>query len=510
MNNNQSGNKRIAKNTAFLYIRMVLVLFVSLFTTRVILRSLGVVDYGIYNVVSGFVSMFAFLNTSMANGIQRFYNFKLGQRKDGTITEEYNTALQIQLILAIVLLIIFETIGIWYINNKMVIPQDRFVSAMWVYHFSIISLVLVIMQSPHSAAIMAKERMDFYAYVSIFEVIAKLVVAYGILYYNTDKLVLYGVLQLLVSVITFLLYFIYCKCNFKDLRFERIFEKDLFKSMFSFFGWNTFGTFAYMIKGQGLNMLLNVFFGPVVNAARGVAFMIMTSLQSFQVNIVIAFRPQMIQSYALNDYERVCNLFFTLSRVSFVLVSILSLPIIFELDYILHLWLGDVVPEYTITFTILVLLNLIVSSLTNPVSVVVAATGKMKKYQLITGTIVCMILPVSWLFLKLGCDPNSVFIVSLVFTIINQVVCINVLNGLFKFSISDYFKQVIMPCFIFLILSFLLCSATQIMEASFVRFVISLFWGILASAVIAYLIALNKQEKNYIKVQIQKIKKIVI
>lgn len=244
-----------------------------------------------------------------------------------------------------------------------------------------------------------------------------------------------------------------------------------------------------------------------MNAARGVAFMIMTSLQSFQLNIVTAFRPQMIQSYAMNDYNRVCNLFFSLSRVSFILISILSLPIIFELDYVLHLWLGEVVPKYTVPFTILVLLDLIVSSLNTPVQVIVSATGKMKNFQLITGTIVCMILPVSWLFLKFGYDPNSVFIVSLVLTIINQIVCVYVLNGLFKFSIPDYLKQVIMPCFIFLVLSSLVCSVTQVMESSFVRFVTSLFWGLLSSVVIAYIVALNNQEKNYIKSQIQKIKK---
>lgn len=484
---------------------MILVLFVSLFTTRVILQALGVVDYGIYNVVSGFVSMFAFLNTSMANSIQRFYNFSKGEKNDKGITDEFNTALQIQFLLALILFIILETVGLWYINNKMVIPADRYTSALWIFQFSIMSLVLVVMQSPFSAAIMANERMDFYAYISILEVLAKLGVAYAIMLCTSDKLIVYGALQLTVVVFTFLSYSIYSKIHFKDLHLKRMFNKSIFASMLSFFGWSTYGISAFMMKGQGLNMLLNAFFGPIVNAARGISYMIMTSLQSFQMNIVVAFQPQIVQSYAKRDYLRVQNLFFTLSKVSFLMVSILSIPIILELDYLLHLWLGEIVPEYTIPFTILVILDLIVSSLHTPISVVVSATGRISRFHIVTGTIIYMIVPVSYFFLRLGFNPNTVYVVSLAVTIVNLFICLFVLHGLFTFSLKKYAQTVMIPCLLFIVLSSIICSATMMLPSSFLRLVATGLYSIGVSCTLAYIIVLNNEEKIFARNYLNKI-----
>lgn len=352
MSDRSSHNKRIAKNTLFLYLRMGLVLVVSLFSTRVVLQALDIEDYGINNVVSGFVTMFAFLNTSMSNGVQRFYNFSLGRKNGYSIKDVYNTALQIQAILAVTLLVPLETFGMWYIHTQMVIPIDRFAAAQWVFQFSVLSLVLLVLQIPYSAAIMAYEKMDYYAYLSIFDVLAKLGIAYIIKYTTFDKLILYGALNMLVSLICFFLYYGYAKSHFQDLKSDFIIRKQLFKPMLYFSGWNGFGSFAYMIKSQGLNMLLNVFFGPVVNAARGVSNMAMSAIQGFQSNIVIAFRPQLIQSYATGDNERVLKLFYNLSKVSFILLAMLSIPVIIEIEYILHLWLGDTIPDYTDSYTV--------------------------------------------------------------------------------------------------------------------------------------------------------------
>ena len=368
-----TSNKRIAKNTLFLYLRMAVVLIVSLFTTRVVLQSLGVVDYGINNVVGGFVSMFAFLNTSMSNGVQRFYNFSIGRKKEYSVRDVYNTSLLIQFLLVLILIVLLETVGLWYLHHKMVIPENRFLAAQWIFQFSILSLGLVVLQIPYSAAIMAYEKMDYFAYLSLFDVMAKLCIAYGIKYLDAEKLILYGALNLIITIVSFCLYFGYAKKHFKELKYDFRIRKELFKPMLSFSSWNIFGTFAYMLKGQGLNMLLNVFFGPVVNSARGISYMIMNAIQGFQSNIVIAFRPQVVQSYAEGNNERVTKLFYSLSKISFILLSIISIPIILEIDYILHLWLGDSIPEYTITFTLLILLNMIFSSLTTPVSQVVHA-----------------------------------------------------------------------------------------------------------------------------------------
>lgn len=508
MPDNSSSNKRIAKNTVFLYIRMGLVLVVSLFTTRIILRALGVEDYGIQNVVSGFVTMFAFLNTSMSNGIQRFYNFSLGKKDTYTVTDVYNTALLIQGLLAIVLLVLLETVGLWYMYNKMVIPEERFVAALWVFQFSVASLVVLVMQIPYSAAIMAYERMDYFAYVSIFDVFAKLGVAYAVMYSSTDKLIFYGALNLFVAICGFLLYFIYAKKHFKELIITRKQTQPLFKPMLSFSGWNVFGSFAYMIKSQGLNMLLNLFFGPVVNAARGVSNMVMSAMQGFQSNIVIAFRPQLVQSYASGEINRVKNLFYSLSKFSFVMLSLLSIPVIMELNLILKVWLGDSVPDYTIPFTVLVLVNMVISSLNTPVSQVVHATGKMRNYQVGTSIVICLILPAAWVALKLGCDPTSVYWVSLLLTIINQAVCNLLLKKVFSYSIREYCRCVIVPCVLFSIVATIVpYIITIIMDESIIRAILLLIISLLTSGAAAYFIVFNDSERQMVLSFIKKLKR---
>ena len=505
MSDNSSNNSRIAKNTLFLYLRMILVLVVSLYTTRVVLNALGVVDYGINNVVAGFVSMFAFLNTSMSNGIQRFYNFKLGSEGEESFTKVYNMALLIQGLLAIIVIILLETIGLWYLNHKMVIPIERMDTARWIYQFSVISLVLVIMQIPYSASIMAHERMDYYAYVSIIEVVLKLAFALWLPHVKHDKLFVYGCYSLGVGVLNFFLYFIYSKHHFKSLKLQKFFHKDLFKDMLSFSGWNIFGTFAYMLKNQGLNVLLNAFFGPVVNAARGVSGMIGTAIQGFQSNIVISFRPQIVQSYAEKNYSRVKSLMYSLSKISYVLLFMLSMPVIIELPYILKLWLGNIVPDYTIPFTTLMLVNMMISSLTTPVSQVVHATGKMKSFQIGTSIVICSIIPISWVCLKLGANPLSVYVVSLCMTCINQLVSLLLLKKIFAYKIMDYLKKVIFPCFIVSFLSSLLTLGVHcIFRPSFVRLVIVAITGIGLSIFVSYLFALNKYEKELVKVFIRK------
>lgn len=499
MSDQSANNKRIAKNTAFLYVRMILVLLVSLVTTRIVLKALGVVDYGIYNVVAGFVSMFSFLNTSMSNGIQRFYNFRLGADDEDSVTDVYNTALQIQGLLAIIILILLETVGVWYMHTQMVIPAERMDTAMWVFQFSVLSMIFVILQIPYSAAIMAYERMDYYAYVSIFDVIAKLIIAYLLMTANYDRLWLYGFLNLMTSIISFGMYLVYSKLHFKHLKIKLKYYKEYFKPMLSFSGWNVFGSFAYMIKGQGLNMLLNVFFGPVVNAARGVSNMIMSAIQGFQGNIVVAFRPQLVKSYSAGEYSRVKKLFYSLSKISYLMLAMLSIPVMMELDYILGLWLGDVVPEYTKSFTVLVLANMVISSLNTPVSQVVHATGEMKNYQIATSLVVCGILPVSWVFLKLGYDPNSVYVISLMMTIVNQVVCNIYLKRIFPYSLSEYLKKVILPCVVYTLLAPIAPFTLVLMlPSSFIRLMVVGAVSVLASLLIAYVVVLNQSEKSLI------------
>ena len=494
-----NSNARIAKNTLFLYVRMVFVLFVSLYTTRIVLKSLGVVDYGINNVVGGFVSMLTFLSTSMSNGVQRFYNFTLGADSDESLTKVYNMSLIIQLIITLIVILFLETFGLWYMKNKMVIPTNRLDVALWVYHFSVISLVLVILEIPYSAAIMAYEKMDYFAYVSIIEVVLKLLFSMMLSQLSCDKLLIYGSYSVGVRFLNFVLFFVYCKVHFKSIRLQHHFYGELFKNMLLFSNWNILGTLAYVLKNQGVNVLLNAYFGPVVNAARGVSGMIGHAIQGFQSNIVISFRPQMVQSYAEMNYPRVTSLMFSLSKISYLMLFTLSMPVIVELPFVLKLWLGDVVPDFTIPFTVLILINMIISSLNKPLSLVVHATGNMMKYQIGTSIVVCMTLPISYIILKQGGKPTTVYIVSLCMTITNQVICLLLLKRIFKYSIMEYIKQVILPC---IIVSFLSTIFPIILHCvwytSFLRFTVVTIVGLASTIVVSYFFALNNYEKDLV------------
>lgn len=499
MSSNSSNNKRIAKNTIFLYIRMLFVLFVSLYTTRVVLRTLGVEDFGINNVVCGFVSMFSFFNTSMSNGIQRFLNYQKGLCSTDGEQKVFSTSIIIQFCFAIGLLIILESFGLWYMGSKMVIPADRLFAAQWIYQFSVISMFLVMMQAPFSALILAHERMDYYAVVSIIDVLLKLLVVIFLPYIPADKLILYGLMNLTVVILNFLMYFIYCKKKINEVQFSLKYEKSYIKEMLSFTGWNLCEMFSFMMKGQGLNLVLNSFFGPVVNASRGVANMVISAIQGFSVNIVVAFRPQTVESYAQQNYDRVQKLMFSLSKISYILLFTLAFPLSLEIDTVLHLWLGDTVPDYTIAFTVLVLVDMVFSSLNTPLSQVAQAVGDIKVYQIVRSIVVISVIPLSYLALYLGADPTAVFITCILITLINQPVSMYLLNRIFRFSYRQYFRGVILPCIIFSILIFPLPFVGHLfISYVYVRLFAVCFITLVCACVIAYYIVLDKSERELI------------
>lgn len=493
-------NKRIAKNTLFLYLRMIVVLAISLYTTRVVLNVLGVIDYGIYNVVCGFVSMFAFINNSLSNGTQRFYNYNKGQRGADKIPLVYTSSLLIQVFIAIIIVLLLETFGLWYLNNKMIIPEDRMLAAFWIYQFSVLSLAFVVLQVPYTAAVLAFERMDYYAIVSILDVLLKLAIVLALPHIKADQLIFYGLFTLLVSITDFVMYYAYSKKHFSEkLHIIKIREWTTFKDISSFSGWNVFGTFAYMLKDQGLNILLNAFFGPVVNAAKGVAMQVNSALQGFSSNIVAAIRPQLVESYSAGNHSRVTNLMFSMSRLTFIMLFTLSLPVMIELNYMLKIWLSGEIPEYTMIFTELVLINMIISSMNTPLSQVVHATGKMKVYQVGTSIIICSILPISWVFLKMGYSPVPTFIVSIIVSIINQGVCLFLLRRIFPFSIRLYTYKVIVPCVVVSSLSLIIpLLITRFVEASFIRFCINTILTVVITCGLSYLVIMTKDEKNLV------------
>lgn len=501
-------NTTIAKNTLFLSLRMVFVLFVSLYTSRVFLNVLGVEDYGISNVVAGFVSMFSFLNTSLANAIQRFYNAELGKNGSKGITKVYNTSLVIQGIIALFVVALLESVGLWYLYEKMVIPSDRFEVAFWLYQFSTISAAVVIMQSPFTAAVMAYERMNTYAVISILEVILKLGFALALPYISIDRLLMYGAFYMVLSILTFLSYFIYSKKEFKELHFQRSYKKSMFKDMISFSGWNLCGTFACMIREQGLNMVLNIFFGPIVNAARGVAYQVSGALQGFVSNLSLAAKPQMVQSFATGDSSRTIKLMYTMSKLSFIFLFVLSVPVIFNIDYILHLWLGNVVPDHAANFVILVIITNFMNNLNAPLSNVVYATGKMRNYEVTFSVINLLIIPISFIVLKLGAPAEMAFIVYLVMTVFVQIGCLLVIQTLTKISLSDYFMSLIVPIVIVACITLpLIYIINFYLQQNLIGIVIEYIVITLLSSVLFYYVVLDSTEKKFVNNIIYKLKK---
>ena len=490
-------NNKIAKNTVFLTLQTLFVLFVSLYTSRVILKALGVNDFGIYNVVGGFVSMFAFLNTSMINGIQRFYNFELGKNGEDGLTRVYNTALCIQAILAVIILILTETLGLWYINNVMVIPAERLIAARWIFHFSVVSLVFVIMQVPYSSAVVAHENMGFYAIINMLDTVLKLAIAIAIPFFSADKLIVYGLLILLISIINWLLFYSYAKVKYKEIRICKGFNSSQFKEMLSFSGWNLFGSFSGVMKEQGINMILNLFFGPVVNAARGIAYQVNGAMMGFVANINTASRPQLTQSYALGNLERSINLMYSMSKIGVVTMAFFAVPMVYEVDYILKIWLDTEIPLHTNSFVQLVVINSIVLCLNPPVSFLVHATGNMKRYQVVSSLFSLLVLPVSYIMLHQGAEPEYVFVLMIAFTIIGQWICVHILKQLIVFSSADYVKRVVLPLALFLILIPILPLIPRLLlEECFLRFVLVGALSVLSTGAIGYFLVLNETEKN--------------
>lgn len=500
MENNSVKNKRIAKNTAFLYIRMLFVLIITLYTSRVILNVLGVEDFGVYNVVSGFVTLFSFLNVTLSSSMQRFYNYEMGVNQEDGIRRIYSLGLKIHGLLVLVLFIILETVGLWYINNVMVVPTERIIAANCVYQASLASMLLMVATIPYTGAILAFEKMDFFSFVSILDVIFKLFIVLILPFLPYDKLIIYSILLFVVSAINFSFYFIYSYLKIKCLRYKRSDDKGLFREMMKFSGWNLLGTFAYMINEQGLNMLLNFFFGPVVNAARGVSFQASAAISSFSGNITMAFRPQVVSSYASGDKSRVSKLFYIENKVCFNFVLFLSIPLIMEITQILRLWLGEAVPPQTGLFTVLVLLNKIISSVNPIIGQVAFATGRIKRYQIANSVVNIMLIPMSFLLLLCGLSATSVFILTIIVSVINQAVCLIELNRVFYLDLNKYVKEVILPCIIVLVVSFVpQFFIHSFMDESLMRLCITFGIEGVVCIPMFYFIVLNCEEKTIAK-----------
>lgn len=498
MPDNSSSNKRIAKNTLLLYARMLLLLVVSLYTSRIVLATLGVEDYGIYNVVGGVVTMFTFLNAAMGNSSHRFITFALGKGDKNELKDVVGATCLIHWILAGLILILAETVGLWFLHNKMVVPEGRMLAADWVYQFSIISCIVKIVSVPYNAMIIAHEKMGTFAFISIMDAMLKLIVVILLQYSNGDKLIIYAAMILGISVLDRMIYQVYCRKKFNEAKHIRFAKFPQLKAMTSFAGWSLVGNFAYIGYTQGLNILLNMFFGPVVNAARGIAVQVQGAVKGFVTNFQTAVNPQIVKSYAQEDYSRLHTLVYSSSKLSFYLLFCMVLPIVLESKTLLSIWLKEV-PDYAVIFTVLTLLILLIDPLTGPIDRANMATGTIKTYQIVEGGSLLLILPIAYLVLKLGGAPYSVFIVQLIVMYAVQILRLFIVCHKIQMSKREYAKKVLFPVAVVSIVAAIPSIAISVfLPNSILSFIVTIIVSVLSVLLSSYYLGLTKSERQYI------------
>ncbi len=492
------NNKRIAKNTLLLYVRMLVTMAISLYTSRIVLATLGIEDFGIYNVVGGVVAMFGCINGSMASATQRYITFALGKNDATNLKTVFSTALQIHALIAVLIVLLGETVGLWFLYNKMLISADRIDAAFWVLQCSIVSTVILIFSVPYNATIIAHEKMSAFAYISVLEVSLKLIVVYILLAFSVDKLILFAILLLVVQLLICSCYIFYCCKHFGETNYHYVWDSKLFKEMTGFAGWSMFGNISAVLFTQGLNMLLNVFFGPMVNAARAVAVQVQNAIQQFVTNFQMALNPQITKTYAQDEMQEMHQLMYRSARFSFYLLFFLSLPVLLETHFILAVWLKDV-PANTVTFLRIMICTSLIYAIANPMMVANQATGKVKNYQVVCGTILLLILPISYVLLRLGCPAYSVFLVHFVMEFIAQVARMIMLRPLIYIGIMDYFRNIYFRILLVVLASTVLPLIVYLnMPDSVARFFILCLLSAISVLCSAYTLGLSHNERIFI------------
>lgn len=499
---------RIAKNTLMLYFRQFLIMLVSLYTLRVILDVLGAEDYGIYNVVAGVVTMFSFLSSAMATACQRYFSFELGRKDYEQLKKTFSVSLISYIVVAVVLVVFTETLGLWFVYNKLDIPPDSIHAARLIYHASVVSLVFTIIATPYMASIIAHEDMSIFAYVSIVEAFLKLLIPVLLPFFVFNKLVLYGCFLAAASILTTSIYRFISRRRYEECRSGWYWDKRLFKELMSYTAWNMFGSSVQVFKFQAVNILINQFFNPVIVASRTIALQVNTAARSLAQNFSTAVRPQIIKSYAADKLEEVNMLVFWSCKATFFLMYIFSLPLCLEMSFVLKLWLKTP-PEYAIVFTQISLIEAIIDSVSFPLMTVAQASGKIKLYQGLVGGVLLLNLPLSFIALYLGFSPVSVFIISVILASTAFFVRLFVLKKLVGFSISDYIIKVVVPLVLCGALSLLFAMFVQsLFIQSFFRVVIVTLASIISFAILMYYVSFNQEERKKILI-VLKLKKYI-
>lgn len=484
---------------------MIIMMGVSFYTSRVILQVLGVDDYGIYTVVGGVVALFGVISNSLSTATQRFITHALGKNDPKNLNKVFSTSILVHIAMCVLIFILAETLGLWFLENKMQIPTDRTNAALWVYQCAVVSSVIMIMSVPYNAAIIAHEKMGVFAAISLIEVILKLGIVYLLYLFSVDKLVLYSVMLVLTQLCIRFCYTFYCNKNFEETKIHFVKDSNLIKEIGLFSTWSLLGNAAYISYTQGLNVLLNMFFSPSVNAARGIAVQVQSAVNQFVANFQTAMNPQITKSYASGNIDYMHNLVFKSARFSFYMLYILSLPIIIECETILNIWL-TIVPEYTIIFLKLILFITWINAIANPLIISVKATGRIRTYEMVVGGIMLTILPISYVFLKFGCPPYSVFIVNLFVEIVAQIFRIWISHNLIHFSIIKYIKEVIIKsAMVAIIAAVLPLTLHEVLDKNTLSFLVTCAVSVISCCIVIYFLGLSKSERMMINKNINKI-----
>lgn len=492
-----TGNsKRIAINTLIMYARMLFVMVITLYTVRVLLRVLGIEDYGIYNVVVGFVSMLAVVSNTMETATQRYYSFAIGKNEKNGTNHVFCLSISIYILICIVVVLFAETVGLWFVNKQLKVPSNRIFATNWIYQFAIFSFAFSMISIPFSSLVIAHEDMSVYATISVLDCILKLLIVYAISLFSSDNLITYGILSLLVIITKVLIFIIWCRIRYIECHYRLYWNRQLFKSMISYSGWTLFGAAAGVANNQGNNVLINIFFGPVANAARSVAFQVSNAITAFCSNLFVVIRPPMVKSYAEKNIDYMMRLFYLSSKFIYFLLYLLFLPIFLETEYILHIWLGET-GKYMVIFTRLTLVYSLILAQHNPITTIIQATGRVKIYFSIVESVTLLSLPLSYLFFKIGYSAESTFYISIIVFLFAHILRLYILRIVITFSMKEYLNKFIIPALLVSVISSIMPVFFYFnMGFGYKRFLIIIFTSIISVTISSFIIGLNKSERN--------------
>lgn len=490
-----SDNSRIAKNTIFMYVRMAITMFVGLYTSRVVLRVLGVEDYGLYNVIGGIIALFAVLNNALINTTSRFITISLARGDIIDTRQTFNMAFLMHCAVALFLIVIGETVGLWYLNNKLVVPVGREFAAAWLYQFTIVSAVLATVNVPYNACVVAHEEINIYAILQVIDSIMRLGIVFIIQIAPHDKLIFYAVLMLLVMVFNFLFNYVYCQKKFKEVKFLVYWDRKKFKEILKFVGWALFGNFSNMFYTQGINLMLNAFCGPAVNAARGIAVQVQGVVAQMANNVQTAINPQILKTYSTNDLDRMHMLICASSRFCYYLLLVFSLPIMLEANYILQLWLG-IVPAHTVSFIRLTLMTVLLDAFINPMFTANLASGRLNIYYIPVSVVSVLFMFMTYYAIKCTLMPESTFLCYLAMVALGLVVRVFVMRKQVQLRPSVYVKAAILPATVVTLLASVLPVASHLMvQGNTARLFVTLMTSVVSMVVVVYSVGITRQER---------------